>query len=131
MARSKTALVLCSGGITGAAYQVGALAALEKMLGGALAVTDFDVFVGVSSGSIVASLVSQGLRPGALFEAVERGERGVFNADRGELYRVEWGALLRASWRVLKSVLRAAGVLLLGRRQGSLVDAAHMLQEQL
>jgi NTE family protein len=46
----------------GAIYEIGALVALEKALRG-VALTDLDVYVGVSSGSFVAAGLANGISP--------------------------------------------------------------------
>jgi NTE family protein len=60
--RSKTALVLGGGGFTGGVYEIGALRALD-LLTVNRTVNDFDVYVGTSAGSFVASLVASGSTP--------------------------------------------------------------------
>ncbi|MEX0880456.1 MAG: patatin-like phospholipase family protein, partial [Thermoanaerobaculia bacterium] len=48
------ALVLGGGGILGAAYEIGALAAWEEQRGSGSIYRDFDIFVGTSAGAFVA-----------------------------------------------------------------------------
>ena len=60
--RSKTALVLGGGGFTGGVYEIGALRALD-LLAVNKTVNQFDVYVGTSAGSFVASLVANGVTP--------------------------------------------------------------------
>lgn len=59
-------LVCAGGGITGAIYEIGVLAALEERLDG-FSLKDCDVFVGVSAGSYVGTLVASGVSPSDLF----------------------------------------------------------------
>ena len=65
----RTALVLCGGGITGAMYEVGCLAALEDFFDGFYA-CDFDAFVGASAGATVALALAGGLRASRLYRAL-------------------------------------------------------------
>ena len=58
----KRALALAGGGVVGGMYEVGVLAALDESLQGFRA-NDFDIYVGVSAGSVVASLMANGVRP--------------------------------------------------------------------
>ena len=51
--RSRTALVLGGGGVTGGVYEIGALRALD-LLAVNRTVNEFDVYVGTSAGSFVA-----------------------------------------------------------------------------
>src|SRR5881398_1832788 len=60
--RSRTALVLGGGGVTGGVYEIGALRALD-LLAVNRTVNDFDIYVGTSAGAFVASLVANGVTP--------------------------------------------------------------------
>jgi predicted acylesterase/phospholipase RssA len=59
-------LVCAGGGVTGAIYEIGVLAALEERLDG-FSLADCDIFVGVSAGSYVGALVSSGVSPSVLY----------------------------------------------------------------
>lgn len=63
----KTALVLAGGGITGGIYQLGALRALDDLLLNRSTI-DFDIYVGTSAGSFVATLLANGIPPKALVD---------------------------------------------------------------
>ena len=62
------ALVCAGGGITGAVYEIGCLRALEDLLD--RSVLDLDLYVGVSGGAFVASLLAAGMSPQELYEDV-------------------------------------------------------------
>jgi NTE family protein len=68
---SKTALVLGGGGFTGAVYEIGALRALD-LLSVNRSVCDFDVYVGTSAGSFVASMVANGITPEEMMRVLDR-----------------------------------------------------------
>lgn len=59
---SKTALVLGGGGFTGGVYEIGALRALD-LLAVNSTVNDFDMYVGTSAGSFIASMLAAGVTP--------------------------------------------------------------------
>jgi NTE family protein len=69
--RSKTALVLGGGGFTGAVYEIGALRALD-LLSVNKTVNQFDVYVGTSAGSFVASLAANGVTPEEMMRVVNQ-----------------------------------------------------------
>jgi predicted acylesterase/phospholipase RssA len=69
--RSKTALVLGGGGFTGAVYEIGALRALD-LLSVNKTVNQFDVYVGTSAGSFVASLTANGVTPEEMMRVVNQ-----------------------------------------------------------
>jgi predicted acylesterase/phospholipase RssA len=69
--RSKTALVLGGGGFTGAVYEIGALRALD-LLSVNRTVNQFDIYVGTSAGSFVASLAANGVTPEEMMRVVNQ-----------------------------------------------------------
>ena len=66
---SRTALVLGGGGFTGGVYQIGALRALD-LLSSNRSVNQFDIYVGTSAGSLIASLVANGVTPEQMMRTV-------------------------------------------------------------
>ena len=82
---AKIALALAGGGPVGGIYEVGAMAALAEALEG-VDFTEFDIYVGVSSGALLAASVANGLEPAALARMlVENDTNEVF--DPGLLLR--------------------------------------------
>ncbi|MCW3050691.1 MAG: patatin-like phospholipase family protein [Solirubrobacterales bacterium] len=69
--RSKTALVLGGGGFTGGVYEIGALRALD-LLWVNRTTNDFDVYVGTSAGSFVASMAANGITPEEMMRVVNQ-----------------------------------------------------------
>jgi NTE family protein len=61
------AIALAGGGPLGAIYEIGALIALDEVLGD-LDFTEFDVYVGVSSGAFLAAGLANGLTPRMMYE---------------------------------------------------------------
>ena len=68
---SKTALVLGGGGFTGGVYEIGALRALD-LLAMNRTVNEFDVYVGTSAGSFVASMLANGITPEEMMRVLNR-----------------------------------------------------------
>ncbi len=85
--RSRTALVLGGGGFTGGVYEIGALRALD-LLAVNRTVNEFDVYVGTSAGSFVASLAANGVTPEEMMRVVNQQVPTPFrDVDRGTLMR--------------------------------------------
>jgi NTE family protein len=70
---SKTALVLGGGGFTGGVYEIGALRALD-LLAVNSTVNNFDVYVGTSAGSFVASMLANGVTPEEMMQVINTQE---------------------------------------------------------
>jgi predicted acylesterase/phospholipase RssA len=94
-------LVCAGGGVTGAIYEIGVLAALEERLDG-FSLTDCDVFVGVSAGSYVGTLVASGVSPSVLFR----------NATHQRASDLDQLSLFRPNLREIASRLVSAPVTL-------------------
>jgi len=105
--RSKTALVLGGGGFTGGVYEIGALRALD-LLATNRTVNEFDVYVGTSAGSFVASLLANGVTPEEMMRVVNRDfPSPIRDIDLRTLLRPNYRGFLAAS---VKLPARAAGV---------------------
>src|SRR5437879_3306472 len=83
-ARPRIALALGGGGVIGGMYEVGALAALEERLNGEG--RGFDVYVGCSAGSVVASLLANGIRASELYRILDQDLDDPLNFRRGAVY---------------------------------------------
>jgi predicted acylesterase/phospholipase RssA len=66
--RRKRGVALAGGGPLGAIWEIGALAALDEALLG-LALTDCDIYVGVSSGSFIAAALANGITPRSMHQS--------------------------------------------------------------
>src|SRR5436189_2856787 len=83
----KTALVLGGGGFTGGVYEIGALRALD-LLAVNRTVNEFDVYVGTSAGSFIASMAANGVTPEEMMRVVNQQVPTPFrDIDLGTLLR--------------------------------------------
>jgi NTE family protein len=98
--QSKTALVLGGGGFTGGVYQIGALRALD-LLSVNRSVNQFDVFVGTSAGSLIASLAANGVTPEQMMRVVnDQAPQPFPNIELGNLLRPNYGELAAKAARL-------------------------------
>jgi predicted acylesterase/phospholipase RssA len=92
--KTKLGLCLCGGGVTGAMYQVGCLAALEDRVE-AFRSSSFDVFVGTASGATVATALAGGLSVQRMYRALLDPADDFFPLQRNHLLRIDLAELLR------------------------------------
>ena len=98
--KPKSALILSGGGITGAMYEIGCLAAFDDYFEGTFSVRDFDIYVGTSAGGIVASLVANGISPREIYDAIRTNRDCLLNFTPNDIYcpctREAWNFIGRA-----------------------------------
>jgi NTE family protein len=103
----KTALVLGGGGFTGGVYEMGALRAFD-LLAVNRTVNDFDIYVGTSAGSFVASMVANGITPEEMFRVLDKAlPSPIENASLRTLLRPNYRGF---ATRLTMLPLRIAGV---------------------
>jgi len=122
------ALVCAGGGITGAVYEIGCLRALQELLD--RSVLDLDLYVGVSGGAFVASLLANGISPAEMYGEVLGRSPGALRLGRAPLFRLGLGEFLRRSSRAPRVIKDAVAQALRGGGR-SLPDLALSLFELL
>jgi predicted acylesterase/phospholipase RssA len=120
--------VCAGGGVTGAVYEIGCLRALEHLLD--RSVLDLDLYVGVSGGAFVASMLANGVSPADMYDEVVGRSRRPLGVDGAPLFRLGLGELVRRSARAPRFARDAFASLLHGERRG-LADLALSLFELL
>lgn len=92
--RPKVGLCLCGGGITGALYEVGCLAAFEEAFED-FSASQFDLFVGTAAGSTVALALAGGHSATRLYRALLDPSDDFFPLQRNHLLRLDLGEMRR------------------------------------
>src|SRR5256885_14147408 len=127
--RSRTALVLGGGGFTGGVYEIGALRALD-LLAVNRTVNQFDVYVGTSAGSFVASLAANGVTPEEMMRVVNQQVPTPFrDVDRSTLMRPNYLEFLQATALLPLRLLGLGRNMLTQLRSSSVIDLAVGLPE--
>jgi len=103
----KVAIVLAGGAVSGGAYKAGGLLALDEIFarrrleGGrahSFGLCDFDLFVGLSAGSVLASVLSAGITPHEMVEII-LGRSSRYEAFQP--WHFMWPNLGEHPWRLL------------------------------
>jgi NTE family protein len=129
--RSKSALVLGGGGFTGGVYEIGALRALD-LLSVNRTVNQFDVYVGTSAGSFVASAVANGVTPEEMMRVIVQQVPTPFpDARVSSLLRPNYSEFLAKSLMLPLRLVRLMRALTKDLGQVSAVDLAIGLAEAL
>ena len=107
--KPRYALALAGGGVIGGMYEVGAMAALEERLNGSGAA--FDIYVGCSAGSVVASLLASGVRASEIYHILDEDLEDPLNFRRGVLFagdafRMAATRFGRFVWAIGKHIVR-------------------------
>lgn len=98
---AKVALVLAGGAISGGAFKIGGLIALNTYLGNR-AVTDFDIFVGLSAGAFLAAPLAAGISPEELLKSIDGNSSRISRFGPLDFYQPNWTEFatrpLRMAW---------------------------------
>lgn len=126
----KIALVLAGGGMTGAVYEIGALRAIDDLLIDRC-VNDFDIYVGTSAGSIVASFIANGVSPADMYRAIA-GEHPDLPALRREhIFSFNYRELIRRGMALPAKLAAATAEYFLSGGNSTLVDTLWSLTDVL
>ncbi len=105
---NRIGLCLTGGGITGAMYEVGVLAALEDSFED-FAACDFEVFVAGASGAVVATALAGGFPAQRLYRALLDPSDDFFPLQRNHLLRFDGREVVRISTATVGAVRRLIG----------------------
>jgi predicted acylesterase/phospholipase RssA len=116
---AKIALVLAGGAISGGAFKIGGLIALDTLFTNR-SVTDFDIFVGSSAGAFLAAPLAAGVGPDELLRSIGGRSSIIRQFSPLDFYRPNWREFLHKPAllgrdaaglvpAVMRTALRAAG----------------------
>ncbi|MCS6828264.1 MAG: patatin-like phospholipase family protein, partial [Caldilinea sp.] len=105
MKRSKVALVLAGGGITGAVYEVGALRAINNILRD-LTVNDFDTYVGTSAGALICALIANGFSPEEIIQTLDNRHPEIGGVNVRDIFRGDVAEYLRSLLNIPRALWR-------------------------
>ena len=103
--KAKVALVCAGGGVTGAVYEIGCLRALDELLG--RSILDLDLYVGISGGAFVASILAAGVSPREMYDEATTRTHTPLGVSAAPLFRLGTLEFLRRSSRAPGVLSRA------------------------
>lgn len=90
----RVAICLAGGGIEGLLYEVGVLRALDSFLVDR-PIVDFDIFCGISAGSILGSFLANGIGPDEIARGLAGGSARIDAVQRGDLFDPNYREVLQ------------------------------------
>ncbi|MBI4125716.1 MAG: patatin-like phospholipase family protein [Deltaproteobacteria bacterium] len=96
--KAKKALVLAGGALTGAAFKIGGLKALNDYFVN-FDIRQFDIFLGISSGSLLATALSGGLSPEEMLKSLDGTSKKFSKLQPWHFYWPNWGEFLERPLR--------------------------------
>lgn len=120
--KKKVALICAGGGITGGVYEIGCLKALDGILVNRR-VNDFDIFVGTSSGSIVASSLAFGVTPEELFKSLIGASSNLARIGRANVFKLNSIELFEKLLQIPKTLQQIFSTYIKNRQDISIFDA--------
>ena len=121
---TKAALILGGGGITGGMYELGALSAMDDFIVSGRKSGEFDLYVGISAGSILAAFLANGITVKEMCSAVlGEGDQGIF-LRREDIFEMRFGSLFHFLGRSIRNLGSAVRHL---RKSGQAVTFLNIL----
>lgn len=91
---SKKALILSGGAVTGASFKAGGLKALNDYFAN-YSVNEFDIYVGISSGSLLATPIAAGISPEEILRSLDGTSKHFKQLAPWHFYRPNFGELIK------------------------------------
>ncbi len=125
----KVALVLAGGGIPGWMYEIGCLKALDEFFDDGFTVNDFDIYVGTSAGAAVAALTANQIPPKDIFDAIYENKNHPYNFKKSDIYSFGYQETFFLIKKFFKSLFPLIRYIFKNRKQLTLVDIYHLMEE--
>jgi predicted acylesterase/phospholipase RssA len=100
----RIALVLAGGAVTGGAYKLGGLKALDDFLVNRKT-TDFDIYVGLSAGAFLAAPLAGGVTPPEMLRSLDGTSEDFSYLSPLDFYHLNWAEFLRKPLEFLVDLL--------------------------
>ncbi len=98
---AKVGLVLAGGAISGGAFKIGGLIALNTYLGNR-SVVDFDMYLGLSAGAFLAAPMAAGIGPEELLKSIDGRSKKISQFRPTDFYRPNYEEFLTRPFRLLR-----------------------------
>lgn len=128
--RSRTALVLAGGGMSGGMYEVGALQAVNNLLAN-FSVNEFDIYVGTSAGAAVGACLANGIRPEMMLQGLNGNTQKIPAINHKHLYGVNLSKMSSGFLNFPRLLTRAGLHFVRNFRDMSILDVGWSLLEGL
>lgn len=116
---AKTALIITGGALTGGAYELGGLKALNDLMVNK-GVTDFDIYVGLSAGAFLAAPLACGISPEELLASLDGKSEILTQFSLLDLYYPNWSEFILKPLNFLYELLSSVPRFTLNFLQSSL-----------
>lgn len=127
---NQNALILCGGGIFGALYELGVLKALNQTYPQYNTFT-YDIYIGTSAGSIMATMLANGINPEEIYQNILDNKDKIFNFKRKDVYDLSLSDTLTLLLPALRKILFPRLPQNFSLSMSSIIDLIFYLQENL
>jgi predicted acylesterase/phospholipase RssA len=104
---AKVAVVLAGGAVTGGAFKIGGLVALNTLLENK-GVTDFDIYVGISAGAFLAAPLAAGVSPEEMLASLEGQSPRIDRFSPIDFYRPNWREFASKPFQLARDMVLTA-----------------------
>lgn len=127
--RNKIALCLAGGGITGSMFEIGCLTALDDCFEEPFCVNQFDMFVGISAGALIAAVLANGYTPRDIFEDISQDRKTPLNFKRKNIYNLPLTDFFKSVAPLFKRLPSLIHYGWVNRRYATFMDLLSIMQE--